>query len=311
MSVFTPVSQQQLEAMLVEYPIGKLVQFSGIDTGTDNSNYFVDTTKGQFVLTLFERLQKDELPFYLSLGDQLAAANCPVAEPIHDKNGNALQKLAGKPAVLFQRLSGGHISIPQVQHCQQMGRALAEIHGVKLVFPTIPKNEFGINWVNSYYDFTGWQEPDDKELFEILLSEFVKLTELDLPRGVIHADLFHDNALFDGDELAGVIDWYFASYDWLLLDLAIMLNDWCYDGHSIDEDKKTALLQAYTEVRPLIKDEQQALQAMQLLAACRFWLSRTLAWSELKDQPQSGITIKPPEEMKRLIKAILKDSNTK
>lgn len=310
MSVFTPVSQQQLEAMLVEYPIGKLVQFSGIDAGTDNSNYFVDTTEGQFVLTLFERLTTEELPFYLSLGDQLSEANCLVARPIHDNQGEALNQLAGKPAVLFQRLSGHHITTPQVNHCQQMGHALAKMHSADLVFQRVPENEFGLKWVSGYRDFNGWQESDDKDLFESLLSEFASLNQVDLPKGVIHADLFHDNALFNDGDLAGVIDWYFACFDWLLLDLAIMINDWCFDGDTIDRDKKAALLLAYTDVRILTEVEQKMLPVMQLFAACRFWLSRTLAWSELRDQAQAGITIKPPKEMKRLLLNIMKENNT-
>lgn len=305
MSVFTPVSQAQLETLLTEYSIGQLTQFEGIDGGTDNSNYFVDTTEGRFVLTIFERLAAEELPFFLSLGDQLSNYHCRVAHPIHDKTGVALKQLVGKPAVIFQRLSGGHLNKPKGKHCQQMGKALAEVHSAKLEFKAIPDNEFGLSWLMKNCDFDDWQESDDKALFDLLLSQFEALTRADIPKGVIHADLFHDNALFEADQLSGIIDWYFACFDWQLLDLAIMINDWCFDGSELNNSNKQVLIEAYSKIRPLTDSEILLLPQMQLLAACRFWLSRTLSWAELKDSNQAGITVKPPGEMKRLIQQLM------
>lgn len=305
MSVFTPISRAQMHDFVTEYRIGQLTQFVGIDGGTDNSNYFVDTSQGRFVLTIFERLTAAELPFFLSLGDQLKAYNCLVAEPIHDTNGRALQSLSGKPAVLFQRVAGHHIASPSIAHCQQMADALADVHLAPLRFDSPPKNAFGLAWLHQHLEFDGWQAPDDKALFTKLVAQFDTLLSLDLPQGIIHADLFHDNALFEEDQLCGVIDWYFACHDWLLLDVAIMVNDWCVKGNDFDRNKVSAMVHAYQQKRTFTPDENGAFTTMRLLAATRFWLSRTLAWSALKDEDQSGITVKPPAEMKQLIKRLL------
>ena len=307
MSVFTPISRAQMHDFVTEYRIGQVTQFVGIDGGTDNSNYFVDTTQGRFVLTIFERLTAAELPFFLSLGDQLKAHNCLVAEPIHDANGRALQSLSGKPAVLFQRVAGHHVASPSISHCQQMADALADVHLAPLRFDSPPKNAFGLEWLHQHLAFDGWQAPDDQALFALLVARFDILSSLDLPQGVIHADLFHDNALFEEDQLCGVIDWYFACHDWLLLDVAIMVNDWCVQGDDFDNDKVSAMVLAYQQKRVFTPEEISVFTTMRLLAATRFWLSRTLAWSALKDEDQSGITVKPPAEMKQLIKRLLSD----
>lgn len=307
MSVFTPISRAQMHDFVTEYRIGQLTQFVGIDGGTDNSNYFVDTTDGRFVLTIFERLTAAELPFFLSLGDQLKAHNCLVAEPIHDATGRALNSLSGKPTVLFQRIAGHHIALPSITHCQQMAGALADVHLAPLQFDSPPKNAFGLSWLHQHQDFNGWQAPEDRALFASLLTQFDALSSLDLPQGIIHADMFHDNALFEEGQLCGLIDWYFACYDWLLLDVAIMVNDWCVKGDDFDTDKVSAMVQAYQSKRPFTPEEDNAFTSMRLLAATRFWLSRTLAWSALKDEDQSGITVKPPAEMKQLIKRLLSE----
>lgn len=310
MSVFTTITHTQLRDFVTEYRIGQLTQFEGIDGGTDNSNYFVDTTTGRYVLTLFERLTAEELPFFLSLGDQLALHHCLVAEPVHDANGIALNSLAGKPAVLFQRVPGHHIATPSIAHCQQMADALADAHRAPLQFDAPPTNAFGFAWLQSYRDYDGWQDAEDQTLFSTLLESFGQLTASDLPKGIIHADMFHDNALFEEDRLCGIIDWYFACHDWLLLDVAIMVNDWCRLDDGFDPEKVHKMVLAYQDKRPFSEAEIDCFLTMRLLAACRFWLSRTLAWAALKDEDQAGITVKSPLEMKHLIKAIMFEMNS-
>lgn len=305
MSVFTTITHAQLRDFVTEYRIGQLTQFEGIDGGTDNSNYFVDTTSGRYVLTLFERLTFDELPFFLSLGDQLKAHNCLVAEPMHGADGIALKSLVDKPAVLFSRVPGRHIAVPSVAHCQDMAAALADVHVAPLNFESPPDNVFGLEWLHQYRQYDHWQDPEDNALFSTLLTTFERLSSADLPKGIIHADMFHDNALFDGDRLCGLIDWYFACYDWFLLDVAIMVNDWCRDGAGLNADKAQAMLSAYQQRRPFTEVEADCFLTMRLLAACRFWLSRTLAWAALKDEDQAGITVKSPRDMKRLITSIM------
>jgi homoserine kinase type II len=307
MSVFTPISRAQMHGFVTEYRIGQLTQFVGIDGGTDNSNYFVDTDTGRFVLTLFERLTAAQLPFFLSLGDQLKAHHCLVAEPIHDANGLALKSLSGKPAVLFQRVPGHHISVPSTDHCQQMAAALGDVHVAPLQFDAPPCNAFGLDWLHQHRTFSDWQDAGDQDLYAALLTRFDALPSLKLPKGIIHADMFHDNALFEHDQLRGLIDWYFACHYWLLLDVAIMVNDWCVADNGFDADKVAVMVAAYQEKRRFTEDEEQAFTTMRVLAATRFWLSRTLAWSALKDEDQSGITVKPPAEMKQLIQRLLSE----
>lgn len=304
MSVFTPITETQLKSLLSGYDVGDLLSFQGIEGGTDNSNFFVSTQQGEYVLTLFENLNAEQLPFFLQLGQHLASHGCKVAAPISDRAGVVLQQLADKPAVLFQRLPGRHLAIPDRTACTEMGRALADIHNALDGFNQQRPNPFGLHWLQQQDIKQLWQDGQDQDLYQQTLKDLVPLEQMNLPCGVIHADLFHDNALFSEGHLAGIIDWYFACNDYLLLDLAIMINDWCRHGLSFDSNKVTAMVTAYRSHRPMTSQELEALPLMRQLAACRFWVSRQLAWLELGDSEQKEITVKSPNDMRNLLKVL-------
>jgi homoserine kinase type II len=304
MSVFTPITETQLKTLLSGYQIGDLLSYQGIEGGTDNSNFFVSTDQGEYVLTLFENLSADQLPFFLQLGQHLAKHGCKIAAPICDSQDKVLQQLADKPAVLFQRLPGRHLAIPDRTACSEMGVALADIHNALESFNVERANPFGLRWLQQQNPAQLWLDEQDQQLFIDTLLDLNQLNEMDLPTGVIHADLFHDNALFDDGHLAGIIDWYFASTDYLLLDLAIMINDWCRHGLSFDANKVTAMVSAYQSHRAMSRLELEALPLMRQLAACRFWVSRQLAWLELGDQQRSEITVKSPNDMRNLLRSL-------
>lgn len=301
MSVYTTIERDELEDFLRNYPAGKLKQFEGISAGIENTNYFVDTDKNRFVLTIFEALSKDELPYFLDLMAHLAEHEVPSAHPKADNQGHYLSELKGKPAALVQRLTGRSITEPSITHCAALGKALGHLHVVGQSFTGHRSNERGPHWWHETAKIVMPHLADDQQ--QLLKNEldFQKQhAHDDLPRGVIHADLFRDNALFDGEQLTGIIDFYYACDDVLLYDVAVTVNDWCgnEDG-SLNKARLNALLDAYQQERPLTEQEQQAWPVMLRAAALRFWLSR------LQDKyfPREGeIThIKDPDAFKRIL----------
>jgi homoserine kinase type II len=276
MSVYTSVTEAEAAAWLEQYPIGQLVALRGIASGIENTNYFLTTDRGQYVLTLFEKLTAAELPYFLQLMDHLAGKGIPCPQPVANLQGRLLGELNGKPASLVSRLSGASLTHPTATQCAAAGTALAQMHLAGQDFPLHRDNPRGASW----WKATGPQllpfmTPDAAELLQAEIK-FQALHRLqDLPRGVIHADLFRDNALFAGDVLSGVIDFYFACDDTLLYDIAITVNDWCaMDGGELDLVCTAALLQAYHAVRPLSMIERGAWPITLRAAALRFWVSR-------------------------------------
>lgn len=274
MSVYTPVTRSQLEFFFDRYTLGRVIKFEGITNGIDNSNYFVDTTQGSFVLTLFETLSLDELPHFMSLMTRLANYHIPCPRPQLDKQANSLRLLNNKPAAIFKRLSGTAIDVPTRSHCQQLGLQLAELHDCTQ---------------NYHFPITSNIVDECKTLFQQIATQITATDRLliedelrfqtqyypdSLPSGVIHADLFKDNVLFEGDKLSGILDFYSAGTGALLLDLAITVNDWCCDNGTLNPSKVTALLSAYEALRPLHAQEKQHWQTLLRVAALRFWLSR-------------------------------------
>ncbi len=276
MSVYTIVERHQLEEFLTSYNLGRLVAYQGINAGIVNTNYFVTTTAGEFVLTLFEQLDYDELPYFLELMAYLAEQGIPSAHPLADKKGHYLCQLNGKPAALVQRLCGKDVDIANLAQCRAIGRTLGHLHSVSPNFPIHRPNEYGPHW----WKMTGervlpFMEAFDAKLLRAELDFQANYRHLDLPRGVIHADLFRDNALFEGDKLCGVIDFYYACNDVLIYDMAITVNDWCSlpDGQ-LDEKRVQALFENYCEKRTLTALEYQIWPVMLRAAALRFWLLR-------------------------------------
>jgi len=276
MSVYTPVDQEQLHAFLKEYPLGPLISYQGISAGIENTNYFVTTEEGEFVLTLFETLGMDELPYFLNLMAYLAEHNITSAHPIADRSGSYLRTLLGKPTTLVKRLKGSSINSPTTEHCSALGEALGQLHQVGQDFSNHRDNERGPHW---------WKEMALKLAPHISNEASALITDeinhqhnqqhADLPRGVIHADLFRDNALFTDKTLTGIIDFYYACNDILLYDVAVTINDWCIntDG-SLNDELTRAFLSAYHQARPFTAAENKAWPLMLRAGALRFWLSR-------------------------------------
>ncbi len=279
MSVYTPVSEEQLARWLRGYSVGTPVRLEPIQSGIENSNYFVTTAQGRYVLTLFERLPAEELPFYLDLMAHLARHGIPCPAPIADLFDRYLSELNGKPAALVTRLSGASIERPGTAECAEVGALLARMHLAGRSYPAYMENPRGPKWwrfaaraVRGHLDAERQALLDEEMRFQALYRF------PDLPRGPVHADLFRDNALFEGGSISGVIDFYFAGVDCLLFDCAVCANDWCLVDHAsdrrLDEEKSMALLRGYAAVRPFSALERGAWPVLLRAAALRFWLSR-------------------------------------
>ncbi|PKO24491.1 MAG: homoserine kinase, partial [Betaproteobacteria bacterium HGW-Betaproteobacteria-8] len=276
MSVFTTVTEAQLSTWLANYPLGELLELKGIASGITNTNYFVTTTTGRYVLTLFEKNTAEELPYFLDLMDHLAAHDIPCPAPVHTHDGQTLGMLNGKPAALATCLRGKSLEQASVTHCREIGRILARMHEAGESFEQHMENPRGKAWrIGTAVEVMPLMETRAANLLSRELKYQSEQALGDLPQGVIHADLFRDNVLFDGDELGGLIDFYYACNDALLYDVAIAVNDWCVepDG-SVDAARVQALLEGYEEFRELTDEEKSAWPLMLRIAAVRFWLSR-------------------------------------
>lgn len=275
MSVYTEVSQADLKPLLAQYQAGELLELSGIRDGIENTNYFVSTRRGDYVLTLFEHATEQEVAFALHGMAQLAARGLPCAQPCADRQGHYLGRLHHKPASLVTRLVGQSIHAPTAAHCHSVGTQLGRLHLAAETIGMPQENPRGARWRQA---IACQLMPMLNQTQAALLEEELAYQQTEpagLPRGIIHADLFRDNVLFDGDRLSGLLDLYNAGRDLLLYDLAITANDWCTgtDG-DFDQPRLTALLQAYSEVRPVSPAEQRYWSDLLRRAALRFWLSR-------------------------------------
>lgn len=301
MSVYTTIERDELVAFLCRFSLGQLTDFAGISAGIENTNYFVTTTNGEYVLTIFEELTAEELPFFLNLMAFLAEHNVPSAHPLADSDGRYLQELKGKPAALVQRLRGRNVDHPSTAQCAAIGDALGTMHRVIGEFEGRRPNPRGPAWRHeTARRILPRLDEDDAALLQAELDFQSRFRLEDLPQGVIHADLFRDNALFEGDELTGIIDFYYACEDALLYDLAVTVNDWCTTTEGeLDDTRVMAMLAAYHRRRPFTALEVGAWPVELRAAALRFWLSR------LQDKlfPRDGaIThIKDPMHFRRIL----------
>lgn len=281
MAVFTPVTLDELRSWVVQFPIGEALGIKGIASGIENSNFFIATRTGEYVLTIFEKLSFEELPFYLNLMRHLAERGVLVPAPIANRDGSLITPLHDKPAALVSKLEGSHQMSPAPSHCSAVGGMLARMHLAARDFSLQQPNLRGLDWWNETTPVVlPYLDDSDQHLLrsEMHFQEAFAATPAyhHLPRGPIHADLFRNNVMFDGERLTGFFDFYFAGCDTWLFDVAVTVNDWCIDQDSgkLDTARVRAMLDAYHAVRPFTADEHAAWQPMLRAAALRFWLSR-------------------------------------
>jgi homoserine kinase type II len=306
MAVYTDVAAEELAAFLSAYDLGDLLAYKGIAEGVENSNFLLHTSRGYFILTLYEkRVAAADLPFFLGLMEHLAARglNCP--QPVKNRAGETLGRLAGRPAAMVTFLDGMWIRRPNATHCAGLGRALAELHLAGEDFSMQRANALSVEgWRSLYESAEARADSVQTGLASAIAAELGVLAARwprDLPRGVIHADLFPDNVFFLGEKLSGLIDFYFACTDTLAYDVAICLNAWCFEAdHSYNVTKGRALLQAYAARRPLSAAELDALPLLARGAATRFLLTRLVDW--LNVPPGALVKPKDPLEYHRKLR---------
>jgi len=308
MSVFTTVTKEQLRTWIASYPLGDLLDLQGIASGITNTNYFVTTTSGRYVLTLFEKNSPDELPYFLDLMRHLAERGIPCPHPVAMQDGMMLGELNGKPAALVSCLKGRDIESPSPAQCAEVGRVLANMHIAGQSFKGEGKNARDNDWrLATANSVIGFLNAEDRAMLESELAFEASSNHDSLDTGVIHADLFKDNVLFDGDHIGGLIDFYYACEGAFLYDVAIAANDWCVkeDG-SFDMARLQAMLEAYDAVRPFTEAEHAAWSSILRKAATRFWLSRLYD----KYFPQEGelTHAKDPDHFRNILSLRIKDS---
>jgi homoserine kinase type II len=281
MAVFTPVSLDEIIPWAAQFPIGTVRSIQGISSGIENSNFFLFTDRGEYVLTIFEKLSFEQLPFYLNLMRHLAERDVLVPAPIANEQGDILHRLQGKPAAIVSRLHGDWVPAPRPVHCASVGAMLARMHLAAHDYPLYQPNLRGLSWWRETTPVVlPYLSDDNQQLLraEMQFQENLAASTIypSLPSGPIHADLFRNNVMFNGEQLSGFFDFYFAGCDRWLFDVAVTVNDWCIDLDSgaTDAARVRALLDAYHAVRPFTVEESSAWPAMLRAAALRFWISR-------------------------------------
>lgn len=311
MAVYTEVGEAQAGALCQRLGLGSLTGLQGIRSGIENTNYYLTTTQGQWVLTLFERLTREQLPYYLYLMQHLARHGIPVPAPQACADGTLLHELAGKPAAIVTRLPGSHRLAPTVAHAEQVGQMLGRMHVAGAAYEREQPHLRGLSWCSEIAPkVMPFLPPEQAALLsdELAFQQAVAASPAAraLPQGPIHADLFRDNVMFDdtaGDDcLCGFFDFYFAGTDALLFDLAVCLNDWCseLDSGRLIEPRAAAFVAAYAQSRPLAGSERRLLPALMRAAALRFWLSRLADWH--LPRPASLLHPKDPGHFERVLR---------
>jgi homoserine kinase type II len=284
MAVYTEVPDDELAAFVASYGLGALQSVKGIAEGVENTNYLIDTSRGRYVLTLYEkRVNAADLPFFLGLMEHLATRGVTCPLPVHAQSGEVLGTLAGRPAAIVTFLEGVSVRRPQPIHCAETGAALAQLHGAGEGFALRRANALGLSGWRPLYDRFAARADEIAPGLQHLIEDELSFLEANwpttLPQGVIHADLFPDNVFFLGDWLAGLIDFYFACNDAYAYDVAVCLNAWCFEADfAFSPEKGRALLKGYESVRPLSAEERAALPMLCRGSALRFLLTRAYDW---------------------------------
>jgi homoserine kinase type II len=305
-AVYTDVAAEDLTAFLSGYEVGELLSYKGIAEGVENSNFLVHTSTGYFILTLYEkRVAAADVPFFLALMEHLANHGITCPQPVKNRSGVSLGRLAGRPAALVTFLDGMWIRRPAARHCGAVGEALARLHLAGADFPLKRVNGLSVSDWRPLCDATAPRadtvQPGLKDIMIKELAFLERAWPTGLPQGIIHADLFPDNVFFLGDKLSGLIDFYFACTDTLVYDVAICLNAWCFEpDHSYNITKGRELLQSYMKTRPLSAAEKEALPILCRGAALRFLLTRLEVWLDVP--PGALLKPKDPQEYFRKLR---------
>ena len=307
MAVYTEVSFDEAADFLQALDLGPLQHLKACAGGIENTNYFADTDGGDYVLTLFERLSFEQLPFYLQLMKHLAERAIPVPNPAPDKNGHILHRLKGKPAAVVNKLRGASELVPTLAHCANVGQTLARMHLAGQDFNLSQPNLRGLPWWNATLPAVLPHVSAGQR--SLLLSELAFQNHIAatsaykaLPTGTVHGDLFRDNVMFEGDVLTGFFDFYFAGCDTFLFDIGVCLNDWCVDLPTGQHEaaRAEAFLTAYQAVRPLTAQERALLPAMARAGALRFWISRL--WDFYLPREASVLKAHDPTHFERVLR---------
>ena len=299
MAVYTDVPAEELTLFLCDYELGELLAYKGIAEGVENSNFLVHTGRGYFILTLYEkRVAPGDLPFFLGLLEHLANKGLTCPQPVKNRRGAVLGTLGGRPAAIVTFLEGMWIRHPSAGHCSAVGEAVAKLHRAGADFPLTRANALSVAGWRPLFQAAAARADEVrdgiKEALDAELSFLERAWPTDLPRGVIHADLFPDNVFFLHNSLSGLIDFYFACTDTLAYDLAICLNAWCFEAdHTFNITKGRALLEAYRRVRPLSRAEREQLPLLARGAALRFLLTRLVDWLDVPP----GALVKPKDPL--------------
>lgn len=299
MAVYTPLTDADLVRLLAEYDLGEALSCEGIAEGVENSNFALTTTAGRFILTIFEkRVNEAALPFFMGVIARLAQRSFPAPQPMPTKNSALFTRVAGKPAAIVTFLDGAWPRDPSVAHCAAIGEALARMHlaldGFELTRANALSRDGWERLITPRLAQAEFLRPGLAALIERDMAEVRARWPSDLPRGAIHADLFPDNALFVGERLTGVIDFYFACTDFLAYDLAVCLNAWCFqDERDYSLARGRAMIGTYASVRPLSDAERAAMPTLARGAALRFFATRLADWSTTP----AGATVTPKDPL--------------
>ncbi len=308
MAVYTKLSKDQLNEFFSKYNLGKLLSYQEIKEGIENTNYFIQTEKGKFILTLYEkRVDKKDLPFFISLMRNIFDKKFPSPEPIINKNGNYISEILNKKSAVVSFLDGKAKKVLNPENCYEVGIYTAKLHSITKNLTGKRKNKLSVNsWRNLYNQVKENCSKIHKSLPDVIeknLEEIEKKWPKNIPSGIIHADLFPDNIFFKNNKLSGIIDYYFSCYDFYAFEIAICLNALCFEGVnenlSFNVTKAKKFIDGYSSIRKLTEKEKKSIKILCQGAAIRFLLTRVFDYLNLTEG--ALVKIKDPlEYLKRL-----------
>lgn len=301
MAVYTSINSSDLNDWIEKFNFKDLVNFKGISSGVTNSNYLIQMAHSNYILTIFEHNNIEELPFYIDLMTYLAKENFLCPRPIENKNGQALGLLKEKPALMVSFLDGKEKAIRSPKSCYLVGQYLAKLHLTANNFSQLNKNTRGLDWMSDMYlNLKKYLSLEDQGILELEINYHKEMDKVELPEGIIHGDLFKDNVLFLNDKVSGFIDFYYACNEKFIYDIAIAINDWCIDQDGqINKSMFLEFIKGYRSERKLTDNEQEYLNVALRLAALRFWLSRLEDFYNAKEGKITSI--KDPKHFKDIL----------